>query len=116
MSSNIEIQRICEYCNKQFTAKTTKTKYCSLKCNQRDYKKRHKEKKINESDKETSRIINKPLFDIKEKEYLNVKETAILLGCSVRTIYRLIENEQIKSVNLGQRITRIKRADLNNLF
>ncbi|NOZ35652.1 MAG: helix-turn-helix domain-containing protein [Chlorobi bacterium] len=116
MSSNIKIKRVCVYCNKEFTARTTKTKYCSLDCNRKDYKKRMKEKKIQASNKETSLKINKPLFDIQEKEFLNVKEASILLGCSVRTMYRLIEKGQIKSVNLGQRITRIKRSELNKLF
>lgn len=38
MSSKIEVQRICQYCKKEFTARTTVTKYCSHKCNQRAYK------------------------------------------------------------------------------
>ena len=54
MSSNIEIKRVCEYCGNEFTARTTKTKYCSHKCNSRDYKKKIKEKKIQVSNKETS--------------------------------------------------------------
>ncbi len=37
MSSNIRINRICSYCSSAFVAKTFTTKYCSHKCNQRDY-------------------------------------------------------------------------------
>ena len=53
MSCKIEIKRICEYCNTEFTAKTTVTKYCSHKCNQRHYKAKVKEQKINKSNSET---------------------------------------------------------------
>lgn len=43
MSSNIKINRVCNFCNKDFIAKTTVTKYCSHKCTSASYKKRAKE-------------------------------------------------------------------------
>lgn len=43
MSSNIKINRVCNFCNKDFIAKTTVTKYCSHKCASASYKKRAKE-------------------------------------------------------------------------
>lgn len=46
MSSNIRINRVCNYCNQKFVAKNFTTKYCSHKCNQRDYKRRIKEERI----------------------------------------------------------------------
>jgi len=56
MSSNIKIQRICQYCKQEFTAKTTVTKYCSLKCNQRAYKKLKRSEKIKQSNTETVKV------------------------------------------------------------
>lgn len=46
MSSNIQVERICLYCNSKFIARTTKTKYCSHRCNSRHYKQLAKEEKI----------------------------------------------------------------------
>ncbi len=39
MSTNIRVKRRCEYCKKEFTAKTIRTRYCSHQCNSRSYKK-----------------------------------------------------------------------------
>jgi len=116
MSSNIETTRICEYCNDQFTARTTSTKYCSHKCNSRDYKAKLKQAKIKASNNETLKKSIFPLEQLKAKEFLTVKEVATLLNCSLRTVYRFIENGNIKAVNLWQRMTRIKRSALDKLF
>ena len=59
MSSNIEVQRICEYCDKEFTARTTKTRFCSHACNSRAYKANIKSIKVENSNKEFQRIIAK---------------------------------------------------------
>lgn len=116
MSSNIEIQRICQHCKNIFTAKTTVTKYCSQKCASKAYKVRAKSTKIEESNSETQKTINQPIEDINSKVFLSVKETSILLGCSIRTIYRLIDNGTIKAVNLSERITRVKRSELEKIL
>jgi len=116
MSSNIKINRVCNFCNKDFIAKTTVTKYCSHKCASASYKKRAKEQKIEKSNKETLNIKQQPVEVIKTKDFLSVKELALLLNCSTRTIYRLIENSTIHSLNLNKRLTRIKRTDIDKLF
>ena len=46
MSSNIAIQRICQHCGKEFTARTTVTQYCSDDCAKRAYKARIKAAKF----------------------------------------------------------------------
>lgn len=116
MSSNIKVQRICGHCGNDFIAKTTVTKYCSHKCSQRAYKARIKEGKINISNKETEKIITRPIEELKAKEFLSVREVSTLLGCSVRTTYRLIDDGTLKAVNLAERITRVKRSNLNELL
>ena len=61
--------------------------------------------------------MNKKDFDIiNAKEILTVKEIAILLNCSVKTVYRYINKGHIKAVNLGNRLTRIKKSTLDGLF
>lgn len=116
MSSNIIIQRICQHCGNEFTARTTVTQYCSAICAKRAYKVRMKVGKIEASNTQTQQIKNKPIEELKAKEFLTVREVAQLLNCSIRSAYYYIDNGTIKAVNLGQRITRVKRSDLDKLF
>lgn len=115
MSSNIKVKRICEHCSREFVAQTTVTKYCSLPCRQRAYKARKRAEKIENSNKETLRIKNQPIEDLKSKEFLSINEVSMLMGISRRTIYRLIENEVLHKVKVGTR-TIIKRSDIDILF
>lgn len=116
MSSNIQVQRICQHCGNEFTARTTVTQYCGDTCAKRAYKARLKNSKIENSNKETVRIKTKPIEELKAKEFLTVKDVASLLNCSLRSVYYQIESGNIKAVNLGQRITRIKRSELDRIF
>ena len=116
MSSNIFIQRICEHCSKEFTARTTVTKFCSDACAKRAYKARKRAEKIKVSNTETLKVKNKPIEDVKAKEFLSVKDLALLLGCSTRTAYRLIDKGKISAVNLSERLTRVKRSELNKFI
>jgi len=116
MSSNIRIQRICQFCEKEFTARTTVTKYCSDICAKRAYKARKRTEKVEISNNETNLIKIQPIEELKAKEFLSVREVATLLGCSVRTAYRLIDNRTLKAVNLAERMTRVKRSELNKIL
>ena len=71
MTTNFRVQKICEYCNKEFTAQKTTTKYCCQVCAARDYKKRKKAEKIEATNTETKRIKSKPIEDLKAKEFLS---------------------------------------------
>lgn len=116
MSSNIQVQRICQHCGNEFTARTTVTQYCGDTCAKRAYKVRLKASKIEKSNEETRQIKSRPIEDLKAKEFLTVKDVASLLNCSLRSVYYQIESGNIKAVNLGQRITRIKRSELDRIF
>ncbi len=116
MSSNITIQRICQNCKNEFTAKTTVTKFCSMKCSKASWRNEKRNVKIDNSNLETRLNKIAPIIDLKAKEFLKVKEVAILLNCSVRSVYYYIDNGTIHAVNLGERITRIKRNEIDNLF
>jgi excisionase family DNA binding protein len=116
MSSNIKVQRICQHCSKEFTARTTVTRFCSHACARHAYKKRERVAKTAKSDLETLTTHTKPLEVVKSKEFLTVREVAALLNCSVRTAYYAIKSGSLNSVNLGQRITRVKRSEIDKLF
>ena len=115
MSTNIEVQRICEYCGKEFTAKTTKTRYCSHACNSRAYKASVKNLKIELSNVQTQRIKSVPIEELNAKPFLNINETSKLLGISRRTVYRMLERGELFTGKVGKR-TIIKRSDIDNLF
>lgn len=46
MSSNIKIQKTCQFCGKKFIARKTVTQYCSHTCSQRGYKERKRNERI----------------------------------------------------------------------
>lgn len=115
MSSNIYIQRICQHCGEEFTARTTVTKYCGYNCAKRAYKLRLKETNIEKSNVETQSLKLRPIEDIKAKEFLSIDEAGILLGISRRTIYRMIDKGRLKPGKAGKR-TIIKRSEIDKLF
>ena len=115
MSSNIKITRICKFCNKEFTAKTTVTQCCSEQCAKRYYKAKKKGEKIENSNQETLQILALPLEIIKAKEFLSVAESSKLLGVSQRTLYRLMEKDALIFAKIGKR-TIIKRSELDKFF
>ena len=120
MSSKIEVLKICEFCGKEFIARTTVTRFCTHKCNQRSYKKRVKEQKLGKVIEKTNeqKIIAATDVDlevIKQKEFLSIKEIIKLLNISERTVYRLLKKGTIPSTKLNGR-TIIKRSDIDKLF
>lgn len=117
MSSNIKVIRVCEHCGKDFIARTTVTRFCSDLCGKRNYKQRQKEKKINQSNKETetkkqSRV--KLIKDVSRLDYLNPTDTARLLMCSVRNVYKLIDAGKLPYAQLLEKKRLISRIDIDN--
>jgi excisionase family DNA binding protein len=116
MSSKIEVQRICQHCGNEFTARTTVTRFCSHRCASAAHKQKVRAGKVEKSNKQTQLIKTQPIEELKAKEFLTIREVARLLNCSVRSVYYYIEIGTIKAVNLGQRITRVKRSEIDKLF
>ena len=83
---------------------------------QKHYKLRVRQGKIETSRKETIKKVIFPLEQIKSKEYLTAKEASVILNCSVRTVYKYVKNNKIKAVNLGHRMIRIKKLDIDSFF
>lgn len=119
MSSNFTIQRICEYCGNEFTARTTKTRYCSKKCNSAAYKQNKRQTKINQSNTETLKskeTKQKVLPTIKDKDTLTVSETALFLGISKRTVYNWLNNGTIKGTRFSNNKVLFLKDDLLSIF
>jgi len=115
MSSNIRITRICEQCGNQFEARKTTTKTCSDNCAKRRYKAQKRNLKIEASNSEVQQVIDKPIENLKNHEFLTIDETALLIRISRRTLYRLIDRNELSITKLGRRSV-IRRSDVDNLF
>lgn len=113
MSSNIRIEKKCFFCGSTFIARTTVTKHCSNSCAKKAYKARKRQEKI---DKVTQTVKEENFSPtIKDKEFLSIKESSLLLGVSRWTIYRLIEKELLNSKKIGRRVI-IKKVDIEKLM
>lgn len=94
MSSNIRIKKKCENCQEEFVAKTIHTRYCSHTCNRKHYNEKKRKAKLksakNNNVQKTISFAKVDWISLQSKSYLTVKETAILLKMSTKTVYRLI--------------------------
>ena len=109
MSSNIRINKICKHCGEVFVAKTFKTQFCSHSCNSKDYKKREKIRKIEESKEEyksdlkNSKSQSMNMEELKSKIYLSIAEVCLLVGMSDSTIRKFVKEGRLKTIRLGKK-------------
>ena len=121
MSSNIRINRICKYCGEMFVAKTFKTQFCSHSCNSKDYKKREKIRKIEESQEEyksdlkNSKSQSMNMEELKSKIYLSIAEVCLLVGMSDSTIRKFVKEGRLKTIRLGKKHL-ILKSQIENLM
>ena len=105
-----EIKRKCKVCGKVFVAKTLDSHYCSPKCGKVAWKRKKDAKDKNAR----LEAIARQIPDI--REYISVKEAVAMFGVERNTLYRLIKSGRIPAVNIGTRLIRIKRSDMENRF
>ncbi len=115
MSSNMKIPKVCQYCGKEFIARTTVTQYCGDNCAKRAYKKRKREEKMKAVQTVEKQQVNYQENRINGKEFLSIAEACQLLGASRMTIYRQIKAGNIPAAKIGRR-TIIKRSVINQIF
>lgn len=113
MSSNIKIERICEWCGNRFMAQTTVTRFCSKRCAEHSYKERMRQKKMALSNQETSQC--NPDRKSRDKDFLTPTETAQYLGVCRTYIYDSINRGKIKVTRIGRK-TLISKADIQAMF
>jgi excisionase family DNA binding protein len=115
MSSNIIITRVCVECGNHFTARTTVTKFCSSKCNGKNYKKRKRNEKVLTADKSLVDSVRADYKLLESKPFLKVTELSKILNVSRSTIYNLINNGTIPIIKIGNR-TLISKKDSDRIF
>ncbi|KYP16163.1 helix-turn-helix domain-containing protein [Flavihumibacter sp. CACIAM 22H1] len=116
MSSNIRLRKVCQHCQQTFIAQKTVTKFCSLPCARRNYKKRKKEEKVTQAILTTNELVldryaftpkNSPPKSVNNRlnrEWLNIGDIAELLGVGERTLFRTIKDASFPKVKVGRRL------------
>jgi len=115
MSSNIRVNRICEFCNNSFVARTTVTRFCGDNCAKRAYKARKRLEAITESKKKTQKSLIDSMDRTLMKPFLTKQEASTILGVSIRTLDRLNKRGQVPYHHAGRRVI-INRDQLLNSF
>src|SRR5689334_16024186 len=116
MSSTIRVNKICEYCGKEFEARKTTSKTCSDPCAKKYYKERQRTAKVEAVKVETNKVKEKSIQELKGKEFLTVTQVSKLLNCSRQNVYKLINTGKLKATNILLKKTIVKRSDIDNLF
>jgi excisionase family DNA binding protein len=118
MSSNLRIVKICAFCKQEFIARKTTTETCSDPCAKRLYKLRLREKAISRAKLETEvkwepeAFINEERVKmIQAKEWLTLKEAALLLNVSPLTLRRWTLAGKLTSKKVGKKHA-FRRTDL----
>ena len=112
MSSNIRIEKTCEWCGSKFIAQTTVTRFCSKRCAEHSYKARLRNEKVQRAQS----VEPKSLTEVKEKDYLTVAETATLLGMTRQGVYKLIHRGELTASKLSSHLTLIKRISIEQML
>lgn len=120
MSSGILVNRICEYCSSEFVAKTTVTRFCGESCAKRSYKQRIRDKKLEQSNKQTENIRKeavsirmRAIKNVTELEYLNPTDVAKLLMCSRKNVYSLMDAGRLVYSQVSDKKRLISRKNID---
>jgi len=108
--SKLKIPKVCEYCGKQFEAKTVITRFCSKECG---HKADNTRKKAGRKEAKQQELIVKIPSN---RPYISIAEAVLLFDISRDTIYRLVRMGKIPAINLNERLTRISRTHLETMF
>jgi excisionase family DNA binding protein len=110
MSSNLRIVKICAYCKQEFIAKKTTTETCSDPCAKRFYKVKQRERAISRVEAETmvkrepkAFITEVEIKAVQAKEWLTLKEAALLLNVSPLTLRRWVLAGKVNSKKVGKK-------------
>ncbi|MDT9499601.1 helix-turn-helix domain-containing protein [Capnocytophaga canimorsus] len=109
-AAKFQIERKCELCGKTFLAKTITSRYCSIQCSRSAYSQKKREKKLEELRREKAAKVPK------DQPYLSISDAIALYDVCRDTLYRLVRSKALRSYNLGKRMTRICKEDLERNF
>jgi excisionase family DNA binding protein len=100
----------CLNCGKEFLPKTVTSVYCSHVCS----KKAYKQKMIRLKKEAEIKALTDKIPD--NRAFISVTEAGMLFGIANKSLYRLVGQGRIPSVNLGTRLIRIDRRVMEEMF
>ena len=114
--SQLKIPKVCEQCGKPFEAKTVVTRFCGTYCANKSGKEKKRQAKEAEQKLKLLEESAEKIAQIQTRPYISITEATVLFGISKNTIHRLIKAEKIPAFNLGERLTRVSRLHLEEMF
>ena len=116
-TSSIIITKICQWCGVEFEAQKVSTKYCSHRCANLAYKQTVRDKRVKQAEAETLSIkLEKPIENVKDKEYLSFAQAGKLLGLSRQAVYNMVKSGNLKASKISSRLSFIRRADIDAML
>ena len=116
-TSSIRITKICQWCGVEFEAQKVSTKYCSHRCANLAYKQAVRDKRVKQVEAETLSVkLEKPIENVKNKEYLSFSQAGKLLGVSRQAVYNMVKAGNLKASKISSRLSFIKRADIETML
>ena len=117
VTSSIRITKICQWCGVEFEAQKVSTKYCSHRCANLAYKQAVRDKRVKQAEAETLSIkLEKPIENVKDKEYLSFAQAGKLLGLSRQAVYNMVKAGNLKASKISSRLSFIKRTDIDAML
>lgn len=104
------INKQCLNCGDDFLPKTVASVYCSHLCSKKAYKLKILRLK---NEAELKALADKIPED---RAFISVPEAGMLFDVAKRTLYRLVGQRKIPSVNLGTRLVRIDRRVMEEMY
>ena len=116
-TSSIRITKICQWCGVEFESQKVSTKYCSHRCANLAYKQAVRDKRVKQAEAETLSIkLEKPIENVKDKEYLSFAQAGKLLGLSRQAVYNMVKSGNLKASKISSRLSFIRRADIDAML
>ena len=116
-TSSIRIMKICQWCGVEFEAQKVSTKYCSHRCANLAYKQALRDKRVKQAEAETLSIkLEKPIENVKDKEYLSFAQAGKLLGLSRQAVYNMVKAGNLKASKISSRLSFIRRVDIDAML
>lgn len=116
-TSSIRITKICQWCGVEFVAQKVSTKYCSHRCANLAYKQAVRDKRVKQAEAETLSIkLEKPIENVRDKEYLSFAQAGKLLGLSRQAVYNMVKAGNLKASKISSRLSFIRRVDIDAML
>lgn len=101
--------RKCNFCGKEFVARSGMQRYCCEECQTRAKEARKKRQRD---------FMNavEPVIGLQCQEYLTFSKAAVLMGCSRQYVYKLVNEGKLKASRISSRMAFVRKADIEKML